>query len=166
MEATEKRLKDEKRLRINVESQLAQEIKNHEAQETKIQDLKSYISSHKNLEKANTDASNECSADQCANKLKEIGIQNKKLIEESRKKQERILSLESELKNLSRSRETETRVDTLMVALNLMEDKNISLQESLSAETRFKLDLFSALGEARRQLESVNCKSTNHLLFS
>jgi len=45
-----------------------------------------------------------------------------------------------------------------MVALNLMEDKNTSLQESLSAETRFKLDLFSALGETRRQLESVNCK--------
>jgi hypothetical protein len=45
-----------------------------------------------------------------------------------------------------------------MVALNLMEDKNTSLQESLSAETRFKLDLFSALGETRRQLEAVNCK--------
>jgi hypothetical protein len=43
-----------------------------------------------------------------------------------------------------------------MVALNLMEDKNTSLQESLSAETRFKLDLFSALGETRRQLEAVS----------
>lgn len=48
-----------------------------------------------------------------------------------------------------------------MVALNLMEDKNTSLQESLSAETRFKLDLFSALGETRRQLESVNCNYFN-----
>ena len=59
---------------------------------------------------------------------------------------------------MAKYRDNESRVDTLMVALNLMEDKNTSLQESLSAETRFKLDLFSALGETRRQLESVNCK--------
>ncbi len=85
-------------------------------------------------------------------------IENKKLSEEVRKKQDHVMMLECELKSLNRTRDTESRVDTLMVALNLMEDKNASLQESLSAETRFKLDLFSALGEARRQLESVNCK--------
>lgn len=34
-----------------------------------------------------------------------------------------------------------------------MQDKNIHLENSLSAETRLKLDLFSALGEAKRQLE-------------
>ena len=60
-------------------------------------------------------------------------------------------------KSLTKYREAESRVDTLMVALNLMEDKNNSLQESLSAETRFKLDLFSALGDTRRQLEAVTC---------
>ena len=42
-----------------------------------------------------------------------------------------------------------------MAAVKLMENKNASLQESLSAETRFKMDLFSALGETRRQLDSV-----------
>ena len=64
--------------------------------------------------------------------------------------------LECELKNQAKQREAETRFDTLMIAFKLMEDKNASLQESLSAETRFKLDLFSALGETRRQLEAVN----------
>lgn len=34
-----------------------------------------------------------------------------------------------------------------------MQEKNLSLEKSLSCETRFKLDLFSALGEARRQIE-------------
>ena len=161
MEAVEKRFKHENCLRKNIESRLAQKNKNQEAQESEIQDLKKYISSYKNSEKNNTDISNESSAGKCEIKLKEIEIENKILIEESRKKEEIILSLECDMKNMKRSRDTESRVDTLMVAMNLMEEKNASLQESLSAETRFKLDLFSALGEARRQLESVNCKSIN-----
>lgn len=38
-------------------------------------------------------------------------------------------------------------------AMALMQEKNSTLEKNLSAETRVKLDLFSALGEARRQLE-------------
>ena len=34
-----------------------------------------------------------------------------------------------------------------------MQEKNATLEKNLSAETRIKLDLFSALGDARRQLE-------------
>lgn len=40
-----------------------------------------------------------------------------------------------------------------MSALAAMQDKNSHLESSLSAETRLKLDLFSALGEAKRQIE-------------
>lgn len=40
-----------------------------------------------------------------------------------------------------------------MSALAAMQDKNSTLEKNLSAETRVKLDLFSALGEAKRQLE-------------
>lgn len=36
--------------------------------------------------------------------------------------------------------------------LTTLQDQNAHLESSLSAETRLKLDLFSALGEARRQL--------------
>lgn len=34
-----------------------------------------------------------------------------------------------------------------------LQEKNIQLERSLSAETRLKLDLFSALGDAKRQVE-------------
>nr|KAG5705036.1 hypothetical protein BaRGS_018766 [Batillaria attramentaria] len=34
-----------------------------------------------------------------------------------------------------------------------MQDKNMELENSLSAETRFKQDLFSALGEERRVIK-------------
>lgn len=41
----------------------------------------------------------------------------------------------------------------LMSALSAMQEKTQHLENSLSAETRIKLDLFSALGDAKRQLE-------------
>ena len=49
-----------------------------------------------------------------------------------------------------RNRDSE---EVLLSALQTMQEKNLSLEKSLSCETRFKLDLFSALGEARRQIE-------------
>jgi hypothetical protein len=53
-----------------------------------------------------------------------------------------------------------------MSALSAMQDKNAHLENSLSAETRIKLDLFSALGEAKRQLEIRESKlSCCSLLF-
>ena len=47
----------------------------------------------------------------------------------------------------------EKSTDTLMSAIDVMKEKNVLLEKSLSAETRLKLDLFSALGECKRQLE-------------
>lgn len=43
--------------------------------------------------------------------------------------------------------------DLLVAALAALQEKNNHLENTLSAETRIKLDLFSALGEAKRQLE-------------
>ena len=45
-----------------------------------------------------------------------------------------------------------------MSALAAMQDKTTHLENSLSAETRLKLDLFSALGEAKRQMEILQSK--------
>lgn len=98
----------------------------------------------------------ECCTEYCRKRLKEYENENRLLTEDCLKKQERLVMLECELKTLNKYKDTENRIDTLMCALNLMEDKNASLQESLTAETRFKLDLFSALGETRRQLEAVS----------
>lgn len=44
-------------------------------------------------------------------------------------------------------------IEILTNALNAMQRKNMHLETSLSSETRLKLDLFSALGDTRRQLE-------------
>lgn len=53
-----------------------------------------------------------------------------------------------------------------MSALSAMQDKTQHLENSLSAETRIKLDLFSALGDAKRQLEIAQGQPENHYLFS
>ena len=50
-------------------------------------------------------------------------------------------------------KENHNETEILMQTLSAMQDKNSHLENSLSAETRIKLDLFSALGEAKRQLE-------------
>lgn len=39
-----------------------------------------------------------------------------------------------------------------MSLLSALQDQNAHLESNLSAETRLKLDLFSALGETRRQV--------------
>lgn len=57
-----------------------------------------------------------------------------------------------------RSREPRESTEVLMSALQAMQEKNKTLEKSLSAETRVKLDLFSALGEAKRQLEIRDSK--------
>ena len=49
-----------------------------------------------------------------------------------------------------------------MSAIDVMKEKNVLLEKSLSAETRLKLDLFSALGERKRQLEITHSKSAMH----
>jgi len=52
-----------------------------------------------------------------------------------------------------RNRDQSQSNEMLRQALQVMQEKNLTLEKNLSAETRVKLDLFSALGEARRQLE-------------
>ena len=45
-----------------------------------------------------------------------------------------------------------------MSAIGAMQEKNAHLENSLSAENRLKQDLFSALGEAKRQIEIQHSK--------
>ena len=55
--------------------------------------------------------------------------------------------------SLRQLKEQQSETEVLMSALAAMQDKTNHLENSLSAETRLKLDLFSALGEAKRQME-------------
>ena len=54
---------------------------------------------------------------------------------------------------LGKYRCVEEDTDILLSTLSAMQEKAQHLEYNLSAETRIKLDLFSALGDARRQLE-------------
>ena len=54
--------------------------------------------------------------------------------------------------------------EQLMVALNVAQDNQQQLEHSLSSETKIKMDLFSALGEAKRQLQIRESKYSVSLL--
>ncbi len=54
---------------------------------------------------------------------------------------------------LRQYKDAQSETEVLMSALAAMQDRNTHLESSLSAETRLKLDLFSALGDAKRQIE-------------
>lgn len=69
-----------------------------------------------------------------------------------------MITLENEVETLQRNRCTEQEADVLLSALSSLQDKAQHLEYNLSAETRLKLDLFSALGDARRQLEIAQVK--------
>uniref|UniRef100_A0A8C5GZJ9 Uncharacterized protein n=1 Tax=Gouania willdenowi TaxID=441366 RepID=A0A8C5GZJ9_GOUWI len=61
-------------------------------------------------------------------------------------KEEQIRELELKVQELHKYKENEKDTEVLMSALSAMQDKTQHLENSLSAETRIKLDLFSALG--------------------
>ena len=52
-------------------------------------------------------------------------------------------------------------LELLSNAFKVMQGKNLHLENSLSSETRLKLDLFSALGDTRRQLEITQDRMHN-----
>lgn len=63
------------------------------------------------------------------------------------------------MQSLRQYKDQHNDTEVLMSALAAMQDKTSHLENSLSAETRLKLDLFSALGEAKRQVEIYQGKN-------
>lgn len=125
-------------------------------------------------------ASQDCSGD-CKRKLRDADREKETLRREIKVAEDKIIRLERELQNvkstlmleqknkevvpsepffkwrctnLSNNFSPQASAETakLMSLLTALQDQNAHLESSLSAETRLKLDLFSALGEARRQL--------------
>lgn len=91
----------------------------------------------------------ECT-DACKSRTAQMDQDIKTLRREIKSKDERCQALEKES---SRCKDNHSETEILLSALSALQDKNSHLENSLSAETRIKLDLFSALGEAKRQLE-------------
>ena len=58
----------------------------------------------------------------------------------------------------SESQETHGDPEVLVTALKATQEKKDLLEQSLSAETKVKMDLFSALGEAKRDISMKDGK--------
>ncbi|KAB0793090.1 hypothetical protein PPYR_12710 [Photinus pyralis] len=133
----ERRIAEERRLRSNCEAQLSQERKNRKQEEARAAQV------------AAQSSRGECT-ELCKSRRRDIESEITECRSTQRWSDERIACLERENTSLAEQlRDT----DILMSALSAMQEKNTHLENSLSAETRIKLDLFSALGEAKRQLE-------------
>ncbi|XP_076873859.1 macoilin [Brachyhypopomus gauderio] len=91
-------------------------------------------------------------------KARDLDTEYKQLQLDYQGKENRLLALEKEVETLQKHRCTEQEADVLLSALSSLQDKAQHLEYNLSAETRLKLDLFSALGDARRQLEIAQVK--------
>ncbi|MEQ2205569.1 hypothetical protein XENOCAPTIV_003747, partial [Xenoophorus captivus] len=126
----EKRLKVEQEARALAEKQLAEERK------------------RKKMEEATA-----ARAVALAAATRELETECKKLSMDMKLKEEQIRDLEGKCQELRKYKENEKDTEVLMSALSAMQEKTQHLENSLSAETRIKLDLFSALGDAKRQLE-------------
>ncbi|XP_042177442.1 macoilin [Oncorhynchus tshawytscha] len=92
-------------------------------------------------------------------KEKDLETEYKQLQLESQGKEGRLIALVNEVEALGKYRYVEQEEqDVLLSALSALQDKAQHLEYNLSAETRIKLDLFSALGDTRRQLEITQGK--------
>ncbi|KAM7403814.1 hypothetical protein PAMA_004312 [Pampus argenteus] len=141
----EKRLKAEQEARASAEKQLADEKK------------------RKKLEEARAVALAAASRGECTDTLRrritELETECKKLTMDNKLKEDQIRELDLKVQELHKYKENEKDTEVLMSALSAMQDKTQHLENSLSAETRIKLDLFSALGDAKRQLEIAQGQS-------
>ncbi|KRT78572.1 hypothetical protein AMK59_8581 [Oryctes borbonicus] len=133
----ERRLAEERRSRLSCEAQITQERKNRKQEEARAAQV------------AAQTIRGECT-EACKARRRELESELQECRSAEHWTEERIASLERENALLvDKIREA----DILRSALESIQEKNTHLENNLSAETRIKLDLFSALGEAKRQLE-------------
>ncbi|XP_071356884.1 macoilin-1 isoform X2 [Trachinotus anak] len=138
----EKRLKAEQDARTLAEKQLAEERKRKKMEEATAARAVALAA-----------ATRVESTDSLRVRIRELETECKKLSMDMKLKEEQIRDLEGKCQELRKYKENEKDTEVLMSALSAMQEKTQHLENSLSAETRIKLDLFSALGDAKRQLE-------------
>ncbi|KAJ0008826.1 hypothetical protein NQD34_016241 [Periophthalmus magnuspinnatus] len=138
----EKKLKAEQEARATAEKQLAEEKKRKKLEEATAARAVALAAASRG----------EC-ADTLRRRVTELETECKKLSVDIKIKEDQIRDLELKVQELHKYKENEKDTEVLMSALSAMQDKTQHLENSLSAETRIKLDLFSALGDAKRQLE-------------
>ncbi|XP_017267518.1 macoilin-1 isoform X2 [Kryptolebias marmoratus] len=143
--ALEKKSRSEAEARLSAEKQLA---------ELQAQKLEEAASAARSL----TNRQEHCETQMLRKRVKDLETEFKQLQLEYQGKESRVVDLEREIEALGRYRCVEKETDMLLSTLSAMQEKAQHLEYNLSAETRIKLDLFSALGDARRQLEIAQDK--------
>uniref|UniRef100_A0A8D0CL35 Macoilin 1 n=1 Tax=Scleropages formosus TaxID=113540 RepID=A0A8D0CL35_SCLFO len=138
----EKRLKAEQEARAAAEKQLVEEKKRKKLEEATAARAVALAAASRG----------ECT-ETLRSRVRELESDCKKLNIDLKLKEEQIRDMEMKVQELRKYKENEKDTEVLMSALSAMQDKTQHLENSLSAETRIKLDLFSALGDAKRQLE-------------
>ncbi|XP_068015219.1 macoilin isoform X1 [Melanerpes formicivorus] len=138
----EKKLKAEQEARAFVEKQLMEEKKRKKLEEASAARAVALAAASRG----------ECT-ETLRTRIRELETECKKLTIDIKLKEDQIRELEMKVQELRKYKENEKDTEVLMSALSAMQDKTQHLENSLSAETRIKLDLFSALGDAKRQLE-------------
>nr|CAB3263586.1 macoilin [Phallusia mammillata] len=143
LQSVEKRLKTEVENRTNVEKLLKDERRHRKEDEEQARTAAAAAQYSRDKESAEV-------LKKAKQDLEEaiVKIQNK-----LKAKEEECEFLKTEVAELQGREKSAKESETLMSALEAMQDKNLMLENSLSAETRLKLDLFSALGDVKRQLE-------------
>ncbi|KAM8831528.1 macoilin-1 isoform 2-T2 [Spinachia spinachia] len=143
----EKKTRAETEARLFVEKHLA-ELQAHKLEEAAI------------TARTLTNRQEHCETQMLRKRVKDLETEYKQLQLECQVKESRVLDLESDVEALGTYRCVEKETDMLLSTLSAMQEKAQHLEYNLSAETRIKLDLFSALGDARRQLELAQDKVT------
>lgn len=169
MQNLERRLTEERRLRQSLEAQLNNERKYRKQAEEKaarwvttfyLYRVQNYLMSNKFYFHRS-----ECT-DSCRMKKQQLESDVNKIRREyaafeemkhnvekqTQRYEQELRKMEVELRN----REQQQHSD--LITLNDLRMKTATLEKNLSAETRVKLDLFSALGESKRDIEMRDCK--------
>ncbi|XP_029984036.1 macoilin-1 [Sphaeramia orbicularis] len=141
----------EKKTRAETEARLS--IEKHLA-ELQAQKLEEAASTARSL----TNRQEHSETQMLRKRVKDLETEYKQLQLEYQVKESRVVDLESDVEALGKYRCVEKETDMLLSTLSAMQEKAQHLEYNLSAETRIKLDLFSALGDARRQLEIAQDK--------
>merc|ERR1712142_432035 len=130
----EKKLAEEKKQRSDFQLKLETERKS-----------KKEANAERNLAQAQQSANSAC--------VQKLEAEIAKLRDELARTEQRANTAEEEIMTLRKSAGAHGDPEQLINALNQAQDNQQQLEHSLSSETKIKMDLFSALGEAKRQLQ-------------
>ncbi|XP_059149518.1 macoilin-1-like isoform X2 [Physella acuta] len=138
----EKKLTDEKKAKAVLEQQLANEKKSKTVEAAAAARAVAMA----------TAARGECT-DSCKARRRDFDNEMKQLRRDNKLREDQYRQLEREVQALRQYKDAQKETEVLMKALSTMQDKNTELENNLCAETRFKQELFSALGKERNEIK-------------